>query len=78
MRARQKTIVETLHLKYFYIFYAEWSHQPCCGLMFAAFRGGGRRFGPPLNTPLENDLQCTVVIISLIEIRLNNVSAVDD
>ena len=51
-----RRLVETLHLKlkkYFYIFYAEWSHQPCRGLMFSAFRrGGGRRFGPPLNTPL--------------------------
>ena len=26
-------------------------------LMFAEFRGGGRRFGPPLNTPLLASMQ---------------------
>jgi len=47
MRARQKTSWNAT-LKNIY---AEWSHQPCRGIIFAAFGGGGGG-SAPLNTPL--------------------------
>ena len=54
MRARQKRrLVETLHLKIFFIFFTQNGRINRAVACLPRLGEGGRRFGPPLNTPLD-------------------------